>query len=630
MDDLPLELVMLFQSTACLCAYDSAPNDYIGVMDNQATEDVDATEDDEQSDSTNISIGSSSVGCCMGDRAHIQIYESMGLLGADRMTEEQEAYTRLFCTEAYYFLDSILGGVADETGAPSYASSNVPSYAPSSAPSTETPTSDSPTSMAPSSAMPTSLAPSAAATTPTTSLVPTATITEVTTGEPTIVSTTYEPTPMETSVITTIEPTATEAAADTNEPTPVASSDEPTAVEAAVDTNEPTSAATTNEPTVVDNITTTSEPTPVPTVEPTPAMTTLSPTTSREIGTAPPVSPPITPTPTVIEIEIQYGITSDCGVTAEDVLTGKDGITIQGGLIAATETLLIDILNSTYPSGEEVVPTAAPSTANGGMESTTESPTFAVTEEDMVVTASPTVAGTEDVVTFSPTAGLTEDAATASPTTTATEGMGDGGGSPSPSSVATGDSTAAPTVTGSTGVTGSGATPSPSAAKSPTTLAPTIASPLEMRNASIHAKIHGARFRINHLSSKPLSRRSLLSMLEDESPSLFRLHNSRLRQQNPHHLQHQKNHEHRQSRSMVYYTRENPVVINDITDVTDETCPSELTCMKVDSTLFVTLEEGVDAEEVAIQSVVKNGFEASFQDFSFFNVSSIFLFSACP
>ena len=144
-----------------------------------------------------------------------------------------------------------------------------------------------------------------------------------------------------------------------------------------------------------------------------------------------------------------------------------------------------------------------------------------------------------------------------------------------------------------------------------------------MRNANIHSKFVGARVRVNKLASGPLSRRSLLSMLRtDETPSLFRLHNNRSRRQ---HQQQQQQYHQRRSRSMVYYTPENPVVINDITDVTDDTCPSELTCMKVDSTLYVTLEEGLDAEEVEIQSVVQNGFEASFQDFSFFNVSSILL-----
>ena len=180
----------------------------------------------------------------MGDQARIQIYESMGLFGADKVTEEQEAYTRLFCTEAYYYLDSIFGGVADETGAPSHALSYVPSYAPSLAPSTDNPTSESPTSMAPSSAAPTSL-------------VPTATIAESATGEPTIdVPSTYEPTMMESSVITTNDPTAAEVAIYTNEPTPV---------------------ATTYEPTVIESmIITTTEPTSISTVEPTPTMTTLS------------------------------------------------------------------------------------------------------------------------------------------------------------------------------------------------------------------------------------------------------------------------------------------------------------------------------------------------------------------
>jgi hypothetical protein len=114
-------------------------------------------------------------------------------------------------------------------------------------------------------------------------------------------------------------------------------------------------------------------------------------------------------------------------------------------------------------------------------------------------------------------------------------------------------------------------------------------------------------------------------MLEenDDSPSLFRLHNHRSSQQKLQQQQQQQEYHQRSTRSTVYYTEENPVVINDVTDVTDDTCPPEVTCMKVDSILYVTLEDGVDAEVVGIQSAVKTGFEESFQDFSFFNVSSL-------
>ena len=425
-----------------------------------------------------------------------------------------------------------------------------------------------------------------------------------------------------------------------------------------ISTYEPTSSATTYEPTTMSSVATT-EPTPVSTMESTTTLTTLSPTISKNIiGTAPPVAPPVIPSPTVIEIQIQYGITSDCGVTAEDVLMGNDGITIQDGLIVATETLLIEILNSTYPSGEDdgggggVVPTPAPTSTEEDV-TTTESPTFAITEEGtMAATASPTAPATEGAVTASPTMPATEGVVSASPTVAVTDGavttsptaaVTEGSATASPTlSVAEGAVTASPTLsvaevsvttipTVADGVVG---TPSPSSAVSSgsTTVIPastpppsTASSPaptgsLQMRNANIHSKFVGARVRVNKLASGPLSRRSLLSMLqEDESPSLFRLHNNRSRRE------HQHQYHQRRSRTMVYYTPENSVVINDITDVTDDTCPSELTCMKVDSTLYVTLEEGLDAEEVEIQSVVQNGFEASFQDFSFFNVSSILL-----
>jgi hypothetical protein len=45
---------------------------------------------------------------------------------------------------------------------------------------------------------------------------------------------------------------------------------------------------------------------------------------------------------------LQYGISSNCGVTASDVLNANDN-TIMEGLIAATEVLVVDILNTTFP-----------------------------------------------------------------------------------------------------------------------------------------------------------------------------------------------------------------------------------------------------------------------------------------
>ena len=45
-------------------------------------------------------------------------------------------------------------------------------------------------------------------------------------------------------------------------------------------------------------------------------------------------------------------------------------------------------------------------------------------------------------------------------------------------------------------------------------------------------------------------------------------------------------------RSLVYYTNLNPIIITDVEDVVDDNCPDGVICMKVKSTILVTLEEG--------------------------------------
>jgi hypothetical protein len=70
-------------------------------------------------------------------------------------------------------------------------------------------------------------------------------------------------------------------------------------------------------------------------------------------------------------------------------------------------------------------------------------------------------------------------------------------------------------------------------------------------------------------------------------------------------------------RSLVYYTEQNPVIITNIEDV-DEACPQGIVCMKVKSTVYVTLEEGDVADEV--EAAFRSGFQKSLEDASFFNV----------
>eukprot|EP00984_Skeletonema_dohrnii_P009915 scaffold3819_cov98-Skeletonema_dohrnii-CCMP3373.AAC.2 len=104
-------------------------------------------------------------------------------------------------------------------------------------------------------------------------------------------------------------------------------------------------------------------PTPSPVEEDTPSPTTPPPTPistpDSTIATSPPTPPPTrttpqptTPQPTpsgttaLLPVTVQYGISSDCGVTAYDVMTAN-GNTIKAGLEAATEITVIEILNTT-------------------------------------------------------------------------------------------------------------------------------------------------------------------------------------------------------------------------------------------------------------------------------------------
>ena len=73
-------------------------------------------------------------------------------------------------------------------------------------------------------------------------------------------------------------------------------------------------------------------------------------------SSAPSISPTslVTPSPTaspmssILDVEVKFGITSNCSVTATDVLNGNNGITVKEGLITAMETLVVDILSTTH------------------------------------------------------------------------------------------------------------------------------------------------------------------------------------------------------------------------------------------------------------------------------------------
>lgn len=197
---------------------------------------------------------------------------------------------------------------------------------------------------------------------------------------------------------------------------------------------------------------------------------------------------------------IQYGISSNCGMTAYDVMNGSYGVTIKEGLVSATEVVVVNVLNSTFPRVED-----------GAM----------VANSDAHSKQSPAVKKAVK---------------------TSLSGM------------------------------------------------------------------HGVRMRVDGLPSGPLDRRGLAVL-----PSLTGYHHAPdAGQQRIADSRH---------RSAVYYTQLNPVVITDVEDVLDQACPPGINCMRVESTVYVTLEEGDDPEEVA--GVIRYGFQNSLQDASFFEVRRI-------
>lgn len=82
-------------------------------------------------------------------------------------------------------------------------------------------------------------------------------------------------------------------------------------------------------------------------------------------------------------------------------------------------------------------------------------------------------------------------------------------------------------------------------------------------------------------------------------------------------------------RSLVFYSRANPVTITYINDVLDQSiCQLETNCMQVRSTIYLTFESGDNATEV--ESSIRSGIDLSFKDRSFFQVSALLdLFLTC-
>lgn len=391
---LPLELVMLFHSTACMCAYEQ--------------------------DSTSADFG-----CCMGENEHVIVYDVIG----NNKTEAQVAYTRLFCSEAYY----------------SYLVTVIPTESPVASPTTQTP--------AVSTIIPTEF--------------------DQRTASPTLI--------MISPVMPSTASPSQEGSEKVTSPTPTTS--------------------VTMSPTLI-SMPIALSPSPVPDTP----TTSLNPS---NIITAMPSN--------TLNINIEYGISSDCGMTADDVMNDNYGITIKDGLITATEVVLVNILNSTYPRERP----ATNSESN---------PFLPQSVDDLDNMSMPQTTVESDP--FMP-----------------------------PN--AEGDST----------------------------------------NTKSLKILNNVRIRVSELGIRheddPSSHRRGLALIYESRSQQMQLEKG--------------------LRSLVYYTNLNPIIITDVEDVVDDNCPDGIICMKVKSTILVTLEEGDVAAE--IEAVIQDGFQKSLEDASFFSVS---------
>lgn len=419
---LPLELVMLFHSTACMCAYEQ--------------------------DSTSADFG-----CCMGENEHLIVYDVTG----NNKTEAQVAYTRLFCSEAYY----------------SYSVTVIPTESPVASPTTQTPTvstiiptefdqgTTSPTLIMISPVMPSTASPTQEGSVKVTSPTPTTSVTM----SPTLISM----------------------------PTALSSSPVPD--------------------------------TPTTSLNPSTIITT-SPASSSEL--------PTSSSSNTLNINIEYGISSDCGMTADDVMNDNYGITIKDGLITATEVVLVNILNSTYPREEVQSVTDAPSPTMPPAANSESNPFLPPAVDDLDNMSMPETTVESDP--FMP-----------------------------PN--AEGESTNTKSLN------------------------------------NVRIRVDGEKLGVRDEDDPSSHRRGLALVYESHSQQ----------------MQLEKG-----LRSLVYYTNLNPIIITDVEDVVDDNCPDGVICMKVKSTILVTLEEGDVAGEV--EAVIQDGFQKSLEDASFFSVSIILLF----
>ena len=123
--------------------------------------------------------------------------------------------------------------------------------------------------------------------------------------------------------------------------------------------------------------------------------------------------------------------------------------------------------------------------------------------------------------------------------------------------------------------------------------------------------MHGLRMRVEGLPKGGLRHRNLAVLSKNKHHQTPHLSSMQVNQ-----LAHNK-------RALAYYDpAANPVIISDVEDILDDpSCPFGINCMRVSSTIFLTLESGDDPAEV--ETVIRNGIQNSFSDNSFFNVSAV-------
>ena len=537
LSELPMEFPMLFHSTACLCAYEEEEED-------GAARQADSLLDVDFS-------------CCVGENEHIAVYESAGLFGD--MSDEEYAYSNSFCAEAYYLYPAFLDKFT------SMAPTNVPSFVP---------TTDAPTA-----------SPS----------------TKVTTLLPTEVAETYSPT--EAEVVLTFPPSAPPVV-ETDSPTPLPEAELfptfPPSAPPVVETDSPTPLP---EAELLPTFPPSASPVPIPAVTPSPTLPIVFPTFSPDTGsptlgevTSSPtilptvavstLPPTVSSTSTELSIEIQYDYNSDCGVTADDVMNGNDGIELKEGLVIATEAIVVDILNSTYPRDDGSSPAPSPSSPIAGATllptlvsssdasaGTTSPTTFASAGATLGGTPSPSLAAGSGG-TLAPS-GLATVTTSTTPTTVSSVGMsqGDTGTTLSPSSTGTNVIDTLPLVSGGTDAPSSAVARSGSNSSTESFL----------RGFIIHSKAAdedtsvrtpeesletsgGLRTRVDGSPGES----STLGLDDDDSNDRRRglvVPRSGLLRGRHHPSDERGQRSHRRSRSLVYYTQTNPVVIADVEDV---------------------------------------------------------------